>query len=308
MKLGMLPQELASRTVMQIVDHLDTWAIKTPEAYRNVACGPTGMFAINPMLAIKHDADITYLYDTIKETVAEGRMIHFGNIPNQIIKEESTRSRDLFENNEFEHPFTSWLATTSWEGGFNGYHISRHPLYPDEILVIETYGVSIPGATDVLFVYDMISIEIKGPGNTMVRPHHMNYPAGMKETERQAKYRGSNSLDPLVIMLRLLADNSIPVEHVEAPERLNKSRAKLNKPPIPSHTVVHTRDYVARMQQHTASVKSGHKGGTHASPVAHWRRAHKRTLADGKIIPVSSSRVNWRSSEELHRMFYQVNK
>jgi hypothetical protein len=49
-----------------------------------------------------------------------------------------------------------------------------------------------------------------------------------------------------------------------------------------------------------------HKGGTHASPCAHLRRAHIRRIAkDGKLIPVAAALVNWDGSP-LMRTEYQV--
>jgi hypothetical protein len=106
-------------------------------------------------------------------------------------------------------------------------------------------------------------------------------------------------------MLRLLADASIPITYREAPERLNKARVKQGKTPIPAHTTVHTHDYVTSFS-HRSTVRGPSKGGHHASPIAHWRREHFRHLADGRVIPVKSSKVNWRDHEELHRMFYRI--
>jgi hypothetical protein len=83
---------------------------------------------------------------------------------------------------------------------------------------------------------------------------------------------------------------------------LNKARAKKGLTEIPSHTMVQTRDYVTAFRHG----QSHHEKGKHASPIAHWRRAHKRQLASGLIVPVRSSKVNWREAEEMHRLFYRV--
>jgi hypothetical protein len=87
---------------------------------------------------------------------------------------------------------------------------------------------------------------------------------------------------------------------------LNKRRLQQGRFAIPAHTSVQTRDYVTQYNHHKATSKGEYKGGHHASPIAHWRKAHKRNLADGRIIDVKSSKVNWRDMEELHRMFYRV--
>lgn len=295
----MLPNAEAREIVIQVFEHLADWPIRSTERFRNAILG-TGMLAVNPMLKIQADEHAHYLKRVIKSTIAEGRMIDFGFIPNDVIKAESIRARHMFENGELFHPFESWVAVSSWEGGFNGYHISPHPFHEKETLVIELYGVSIPNAVDVIVIYDIVSVEAT-PGNTRVSPYEM-----LEELpEEELRNRGSNSLDPLVTFLRLLADASIPITQVEEPVRLNRARAKVGKWPIPGHALVHTRDYVANFHASMAATRVS-KGGTHASPIAHWRRAHQRHLASGRTVPVKASKVNWREAEELHRMFYKV--
>jgi len=304
MSLPMLPQKEAVQAIKMIFEHLAEWQIKNAASFRNAVLG-NGMFAINPMLDIQLEQDVTFLRNSIIAAVAEGRMIDFGYIPNDVIKAESIRSRRMFEAGEFHHPFESWLGISSWEGGLNGYYITPHPFRPDDILVIELYGVDLPDVAPAIVVYDMVTIRVEGPSNTIVSPARMKYPAGVIETEQEQRNRGSNSLDPLVVMLRLLADASIPITVTEAPDRLNRARAKQGRHLIPGHTTVHTKDYIASLRAATAARRAG-GGGTHASPTAHWRRAHVRHLADGKIISVRSSRVNWRDHNELHRIFYKI--
>jgi len=302
--MPMLPHKEALVAIQMMFEHLIDWPIKSAASFRNAVLG-SGMFAINPMLGIYLEEDINFLRGSIISAVTEGRMIDFGFIPNEMIKNESIRSRNMFETGEFQHPFESWLGLSSWEGGLNGYYITPHPFRPDEILVIELYGVDMPGIAPAIIVYDMVTIRVGGPGNTIVSPARMKYPDGIVETEQEQRNRGSNSLDPLVVMLRLLADASIPITVTEAPDRLNRARAKQGKYLIPGHTTVHTKDYIASLRAATAARRAG-GGGTHASPTAHWRRAHVRHLADGKIISVRSSRVNWRDHDELHRIFYKI--
>jgi hypothetical protein len=133
----------------------------------------------------------------------------------------------------------------------------------------------------------------------------MEVNAGYGNTRKDMEARGANCLDPMVTMLRLLADASVPIVDKPAPVRLNKARTKRGQWQIPAHTAVLTKDYVTAFR----AAHSGHsEKGTHASPVAHWRRAHKRILADGRVVPVRSSKVNWRDSAELHRLLYKVSK
>jgi hypothetical protein len=307
---GFLENDEAKKVVLELFQHLADWPIKTAEAFRNAVLGD-GYLVINPMLNIQHEDSAKFLQELIRRTVAEGRMIDFGFIPNDLIQTESFRSRDAFEAGELQHPFDSWLAVSAWEGGMCGYHISPNVRYPDEILVLELYGVSIPGGVDAVIIYDVVSIQIarsEGKINTLLHPLDMIMDNKMGEAtiEIAMQKRGANSLDPLVTMLRLLADASVPVEPKPAPERLNRQRAKHGKFPIPAHTVVDTKDYVASYRSDIASPTRMGKGGHHASPMAHWRRAHQRTLASGRVVAVRSSKVNWRDTEELHRLFYRT--
>jgi hypothetical protein len=313
--IALLPHEDAVKAITLMLEHLADWPMRSAEAFRNTILGD-GLLAINPMLNIHEEKDVKFLRHTLKQTVAEGRMVDFGFIPNDVIKAESIRSRHMFEAGEFQHPYESWLAVSSWEGGFNGYFIAPNWQHGDKefwalhglnTLVMELYGVSLPNGRDAILVYDIVSIAAKGIGNTIVSPAAMIFPHGHKETEQEIRNRGSNSLDPLVTMLRLLADASIPVVYKEEPVRLNVARAKQGKHKIPGHTVVQTRDYVATFT-HAGSKRGEAKGGHHASPIAHWRRAHQRHLADGRVVLVRPSKVNWRSTEELHRMFYRVDE
>lgn len=294
-----LPQEEAERFMILILENLAKWPIRSAEAFRNSLLGK-GSIAINPLLNIVDTQSVAYLKLALKQVIAEGRMIDFGFIPNELMKEESVRSRAMFESGEFQHPYETWLAVASWEGGMCGYFFTPRPDKPEQILCVELYGVSIPDVNDAVLVYDIISVEVRGIGDTVIHPMPMELQNNPKDMEA----RGANSLDPMVTMLRLLADASIPIVDRPAPIKLNKARAKQGKWPIPAHMAVLTKDYVSAFQ---AARAGGHaEKGTHASPIAHWRRAHKRTLADGRIVPVRSSKVNWRETEELHRLFYRV--
>jgi hypothetical protein len=296
-----LPQDLAKEVLLVALEHLRDWPIKTAERFRNAIIGPMATLALNPVLGIEDESAVNYLKTAIGKTVAEGRMINFDFLPNQLLKEESTRSRHMFEAGELQHPYDYWVALSRWEGGSCGYYIAPHPYRPNQTLVVELYGVSFPHGVELIIIYDIVSIEVRGIDDTLIHP----FDTTIQNSPKQLQERGANSLDPLVTMLRILADASIPIVDVPAPEKLNRKRITQGKPPIPPHMEVHTRDYVAQFKS-ARSPKGEYKGGHHASPISHWRRSHKRTLADGRIIPVRQTKVNWRASEELHRLFYRV--
>jgi hypothetical protein len=297
-----LPQEDAEKFMILIMEHLPDWPIKTAEGFRNALLG-NGAIAINPLLGINDETTVGFLKAGLKQVVAEGRMVDFGFIPNDLYKLESLRSRKMFESGDFQHPYDTWLGIAAWEGGSCGYFFTPHPVRPEEVLCIELYGVSIPNVHEAILIYDIISIEVRGIGDTLIHPAPMVAVAGYGDTIKDLEQRGANSLDPLVTMLRILADASIPIVDKPAPIKLNKQREKRGLFQIPAHTAVLTKDYVTAFR---AAQAGTHEKGTHASPIAHWRRAHKRTLADGRIVPVRSSKVNWRETEELHRLFYRI--
>lgn len=70
-----------------------------------------------------------------------------------------------------------------------------------------------------------------------------------------------------------------------APAIPNRNRAKRGQPLIAArYTITINLD----APEHNAP-----QGGTHASPVPHWRRAHTRTLASGLVVPVRMSRIGF---------------
>lgn len=297
---ALMPHEQAAAIFVQVVEHFADWPIRTGERFRNAVLH--GAVGINPMINIGHEQDAIVLRNMLKRCVAEGRMIDFGYVPNEVLKTESIRARDVFEAGELQHPYEEWLGIMAWEGGMNGYLISPNPYRPHETIVVEMYGVVVPNMIDVIFIHDFVSIEVVGPGKTLVNPTELLAPE--YNEEEVLGRRAANMLDPLVTMLRFLADATLPVTDVPAPDKLNRRRIAQGKTPIPAHTVVATRDYVTAFHQN-AHDKGHDRGGHHASPVAHWRRAHHRTLSDGKVIPVRSAKVNWRDADELHRIFYR---
>lgn len=297
--MTLLNQADAQTLMKFVLDHLADHPIKTAESFRNAVLH--GSLAVNPLLGMELDA-VKPIQQMIVNAVTEGRMIDFGFIPNEVIKLESKRCRQMFEDGEFDYPYETWLGVSRWEGGMNGYLFITDQEFPGKVVSVELYGVAVPEVHDVILIYDMITISVSADGSRVTPILFKN----VKQTEDQLKARGANSHDPLVTMLRLLADASVPVIDHPAPERLNRARVRQGKAPIPPHIEVVTREYVAAFQRPSTAAGRESKGGHHASPVAHWRRAHRRHLASGKVIPVRSSKVNWRDPEEMRRLFYRI--
>ena len=306
-----LSQEDAKKVVLAIVDHLADWPIPSAEAFRNAVLGD-GLFAINPILDVTKKSEADYFHAVVADVIRSGQMIDFGFIPNDLMKAELIRSRTMYETGQLPQPYEDWIALSSWEGGFCGYFFSRDPNYSNEVFCIEIYGVRIPAgnmgqvkAVDVILIYDIIKVETRGIGDTLVTPAKLVSNLANQDNLKAQELRGANCIDPMVTMLRILSDASVPIIDHPAPIKLNKMRIKQGKFPIPPHTAVHTKDYVSLFHQ-TKSARRESQGGHHASPVAHSRRAHLRHLASGKVINVRDTKVNWRSAEEIHRLFYRL--
>jgi hypothetical protein len=301
---GLLSPEIAKATLIEIMEGFDKHPIRSAEGFRNAALD--GLFAFSPMLDITDGHLVNSLIEATQQTIREGRMIDFGFLPNAMLKETSTRTRDVFEAGELQHPYEGgWLGVSSWEGGMCGYYVSP-PLHPEATgtIVVEIYGIAQPGLPMAVVVNDLCNIEVVD-GETMIRPAPMIDAAFNRLPE--LSNRSANMLDPLVTMLRILSDASVPIVDVPAPVRLNKQRALKGKSLIPPHTRVETRDYVSTFQT-AVTARRENKGGHHASPVPHWRRSHQRHLVSGKVIPVRSTKVNWRDTAEMHRLFSRVKK
>ena len=73
----------------------------------------------------------------------------------------------------------------------------------------------------------------------------------------------------------LISSKGIERDVVEPTARINERRAKLNRQPLPTYTVI-------RMSR--SKRESG--AGTHASPSPHFRRGHVRRIAEDKLTVV----------------------
>lgn len=302
--------------IHEILDRLVSHPIRTATAFRAAMTEDVSILAANPMVDFSyHDGKMMKPMDvfqsvmnSVEDAIMEGRMIDFGRVPNSVLKAESLRARAAFEGGDLAHPFADgWVGTMSWEGGFNAYYVKPSPTV---LLVFELYGVETTKGPAVM-LYDGVAIDVRGPGDTRCTPvplvselSRTPLPEGKTRMQFDTE-RAANALDPLVTMLRFLADASIPVDPVVPPVRLNKARLKRGKAAIPAHTVVHTADYVTTLL-HPHQGGHASQGGHHASPVAHFRRSHLRRIAADRVVQVRSSKVNWRSGDEMHRLFYQV--
>lgn len=131
-----------------------------------------------------------------------------------------------------------------------------------------------------------------------------------KPLERHAAEAAGNVLDPLMCALLILSTRGIPRKTVSADAKLQRSRIKSGKRPIPPHDVVDASGYVTAIMNRKARGREMSKGGTHASPVFHLRMGHVREYANGTRIFVRDALVNAtpeaRANFKSDRLHYSV--
>jgi hypothetical protein len=104
----------------------------------------------------------------------------------------------------------------------------------------------------------------------------------------------ASSLYPLAIAI--LNTRGCSIDFRSAPGVTNARRKRQGKPPIPARYEVDAAEYVSALG---SSTKGADRGGTHASPIPHLRRAHERVLANGKRIWVRSALINVRNEGDF---------
>jgi hypothetical protein len=113
--------------------------------------------------------------------------------------------------------------------------------------------------------------------------HRTPFSDGITEAETRW-YAGCLGTTLLYSGLGCLNAQGINVSEHKEPKFINTQRAKKGKVPVFGYRWVTVDPGLLRMP--------GVRGyGTHASPRLHWRRAHKRTLADGREVLVRACLV-----------------
>jgi hypothetical protein len=120
-------------------------------------------------------------------------------------------------------------------------------------------------------------------------------------TPNAEKAMAAGLADTIAAFCLIANARGVPQEYVPAPRKLNVKRERAGNPPLPAVTFIRTEVYCA-------AAHNTDRGGTHASPVPHLRRGHRRTLASGRVTWVRDTVVNCRSREEAaaSRDHYEV--
>jgi hypothetical protein len=308
-----------------IFRHIAPWAKPTVTQIRNAVLEKAFITAIDPdgQADDKLAAGIVEIFET---AVSCGRLFDMGHIQNRVIRSESKRAGDLFFAGHIGHPFRApycffhtWDGDTvhagdedySYCGSFyavdplDWYAHSDGAVLPGTFLAAEAQAVHINRLNLLMtgtFGHVAIGHTTNGEVGYLVQSVHTIPGDEAKEAAV------SSVMDPIMTCLLLLATDGVAVRTIEAPEKLNRHRAKAGKPTIPSHYEVDTGPYVTALNARTIRRPRAIQG-QHASPVPHLRRGHVRHLHamhGGAQIWVRDAVINLKDPDApLTRSFYQ---
>lgn len=297
----------------------------SPARVRDLVMGTWLMFPVRgARLPTEKEMDV--IGDMLKEAVQAGRFFDFGYWPNNVIKETSRRSGQLYNQGALGHPFTQpWIYLHSWstpESDAEGYppvwagYLVNPLLKKDEaptgvdFEVIGFEGFNIKGR-DMLGLNDraILTPDINNPTvfDCNVIPSGIRYlDADDPEYQRvinnnvsPQRAAAANVLDPTIMALTLLNMRGVPRERVSPDAKLQRARAKAGKLPLPSYDRVYSDEYITAVQarQNHKSRSDGH----HSSPIPHIRMGHWRHYSTGERSFIRDTLVNVR--EETRATF-----
>lgn len=249
-----------------------------------------------------------------RDAVTKGRVIDFGHLPNEVIKDGSNRGGKMYAAGGLPQPFREpWIAVHSWNGpGPDGkdhtavaVYVVR-PLDPEvaasdvEITALDAMST---GQENMLFIGDnatllanSVPVDKQYSYDCLVKPAPWRYMAGMEGMSQTNKTiemsAASNVLDPFATMMLMLHAVGVKRETITPSEKLANARRKSGKPPIPPYDRVFGEQYVTLLLARRSRERAEPGGGTHASPIPHIRLGHMRTYRDGTSIPIHDTLVN----------------
>jgi len=254
-----------------------------------------------------------------EDAVRKGRMIDFGWLPNDVIKQGGIRGGPLWDRGYLGQPFRApWILYHRWDHEADDPAVAVLLINPmDEthgpVEICELQPMRLNGA-DMLVICDRGLFEHNAADESRLRYNAIMAPSQLRFSTDEESYlrlngpgkspgaaAAGNIGDPLMTALLMLNTRGVPRETIVADAKLNAARIKNRKPPIPPYDVVHSEGYVtAVLARKERRERAGH-GGTHASPHFHLRMGHPRNYASGKSVFIADTLVN--ASEEAKAAF-----
>jgi hypothetical protein len=253
--------------------------------------------------------EVERIGSSVHDAVTYGRVIDFGELPNEAIKLGGTRGGPLWNKGAFGQPFREpWILYHTWESGeqIGVYLVNlvERDKPTGDVEVVELQPINFGDRDRMLLIGDRALFEAHpelelavGKYRVLVAPaqirfspgelgEHVN--GGMTPTASAA----ANVGDPLMTALMILNTRNITRETVRVSDKLQNARRKSGKLPIPPYDRVNAAPYVTAILTRRKAGDRVDLGGHHASPVPHLRLGHPRVYANGSSTFVRDTLVN----------------
>jgi len=334
-----LGQGMFATTIDKTIDPHRTF---TPQKVRDLILN--GWLSSGPGLdprVMPTQRELDDLLAMSQEAITAGRFIDFGHWPNDQIKQCSARAGKLYNQSALGHPFSQpYLFMHSWSDSAIMGRITGNPaetatsLYlvnpiPEkgetcisfEACVLEC--LTLHGRTTLCicdrvmfhggmsrskneFFADIIPYADRWKPDPVFYQHFVDQMIPVGSTVQ--RMAAANVLDPLMMALMILNTRGVEQEVVTPSPKLNKTRVKNGKVPIPPYRKVNSSYYITALQHR--NVKKPSQGGTHASPEMHIRMGHWRRLDEARRTFIQDTIVNataeQRASFKSARSHYAV--
>ena len=243
----------------------------------------------------------------LQESVRQGRFFWLGEWPTDNTAQETRlrqRGHDLYKAGHIDHPFVedAYVVGFKWTMQIELYLIQRLP--DRACLVAKFCAMDLHGKRQLCLI-NSGHIEYHEPDELRTR-FLMLFP-NMPE---HLQMREANDYYTAVHYTMLLLNTDGVTMTVDRPsDALNKYRKTRKKPPLPAMTIVHASDYVTAVRGNRHYDRENEPRGTHASPLPHVRRGHRRNLGDGRSTWVRDCLVNIRDGNTIspaNRSHYEV--
>jgi hypothetical protein len=248
---------------------------------------PSGMRGVDLVMMNR----VTGLVPVVKGLVERGRFMDFGHLPLRFLKAECARAEELLADGRLVPPFSDGCVF-SFITEFNGYDGA-----------VARFVVSDLPAERTMVIHLAMRLPNGGPEQLAWCPFDHGQTACF--------VTATGDIDEPIRLLdagyavccALAARADIAPRRIVPDEKLQRARMKARKPAIPPTWAIDAQDYITLVSTHQRPKRS-RQGGTHASPVPHERRAHRRRLDNGRTVKVRASFVNMLNAAAVRRRFY----
>jgi len=304
-------------TIQQVRKMIQAYMIGGPQL--------TGIVPDEAMQFAPRQNEVETISEMAFEAIRVGRLIDFGELPNTLIADGGRRGGPLYEKGVLCQPFRDpWLLYHTWDERHSAVYLIN-PCEPDksngdcEAVELEPAQFAGGGTLTIgdrlLYLPSQANPDKPNTYSARAAPSIWRFMPEAGEVMNRGKSPESaaagNVLDPLMTCLMMLSTNGIERETIRANPKLQKSRLRSGKPPIPPYDRVNSKPYVTAMMLRGQPRAGESAGGTHASPVPHIRRGHLRTYASGVQSFIRDTLVNVTEDTKLswlNRSHYEVRR